>query len=664
MTMTFDELKNRVLVQATQLLTRDKSKKGFLCPLCNSGSGPSGTGMKTKEGSHFTCFSCNGFKNADIIDIIGKVHGIDGYHDKVRKCGELLGIDTTGIQARTNKLQEKIFSLNESPSQATPKPKAPILDKMKAWHDNLHLGLPYLQARGISEELATRFKLGFDPQYPVRKGVTWQALIIPCTKTSCFVRNTDKKSNDRYRMNGSSSLFRGNKIPKADRPVFIVEGAFDALSILEAGGEAVALGSTSNINKLIEFLSFDTNKPKHPLLLCLDDDEAGKDALQKLEEQLQAMQIKHRVAPLPDDYKDANDFLINDRQHFTDWVQNHQLSDEDSLDSEKDDYVATHSAAGHINALLESIHASHCVGVILTGFPELDALLEGGLYPGLYIIGAISSLGKTTFFLQIADQIAQAGQDVLIFSLEMSKYELMAKSISRETFFKSKAFVPPHRYAKTTMGILCGSRYPHYSDEDMAVIEDAITSYTSYASRLFIHEGMGNMSATEIRNCVETHIKRTGNHPVVVIDYLQILAPVNEKGTDKQNVDKSVLELKRLSRDFNIPVLGISSFNRENYNTSVSMTSFKESGAIEYSSDVLLGMQFDKVDDIINSSGKDAEKHKELKVVREANYKTGREGGCYRIQVKVLKNRNGGKGDVSFDFYPMFNFFDDGQYVS
>ncbi len=51
------------------------------------------------------------------------------------------------------------------------------------------------------------------------------------------------------------------------------------------------------------------------------------------------------------------------------------------------------------------------------------------------------------------------------------------------------------------------------------------------------------------------------------------------------------MELKRISRDFKTPVIGISSFNRDNYNNAVSMQSFKESGAIEYSSDILIGLQ-------------------------------------------------------------------------
>ncbi len=55
------------------------------------------------------------------------------------------------------------------------------------------------------------------------------------------------------------------------------------------------------------------------------------------------------------------------------------------------------------------------------------------LYPGLYVIGAISSLGKTTFANQMADQIAEQGKSVLYISLEQSSLELTAKSISRIT---------------------------------------------------------------------------------------------------------------------------------------------------------------------------------------------------------------------------------------
>ena len=155
-------------------------------------------------------------------------------------------------------------------------------------------------------------------------------------------------------------------------------------------------------------------------------------------------------------------------------------------------------------------------------------------------------------------------------------------------------------------------------------------------------EGIGNIGVNEVRTMVEKHIQVTGNTPILIIDYLQILAPSNERATDKQNTDKAVLELKRISRDFKMPVIGISSFNRDNYNNPVGMQSFKESGAIEYSSDVLIGLQFKGV----GESGFDA---------NEAKARNPRE-----VELVILKNRNGQTGTkLELDFYAMFNYFEE-----
>ena len=62
----------------------------------------------------------------------------------------------------------------------------------------------------------------------------------------------------------------------------------------------------------------------------------------------------------------------------------------------------------------------------------------------------------------------------------------------------------------------------------------------------------------------------------MIIDYLQILSPYNERYTDKQNMDKAVLELKRISRDHKIPVIAISSFNRSAYKKEAEDEAYKE----------------------------------------------------------------------------------------
>ena len=76
------------------------------------------------------------------------------------------------------------------------------------------------------------------------------------------------------------------------------------------------------------------------------------------------------------------------------------------------------------------------------------------------------------------------------------------------------------------------------------------------------------------------------------------------RATDKQNTDKAVVERKRVSRYYDVPIFAISSFNHENYTSPVNIVSFKESGAIEYTSDVLMALQFKGMDYIKKDEGK------------------------------------------------------------
>ena len=146
----------------------------------------------------------------------------------------------------------------------------------------------------------------------------------------------------------------------------------------------------------------------------------------------------------------------------------------------------------------------------------------------------------------------------------------------------------------------------------------------------------------------------------MIIDYLQIIAPADPRATDKWNTDKAVLELKRMARDLNLPVVVISSLNRDNYKLPINMASFKESGAIEYGSDTLIGLQYSGMD---YEQG-DTEKTRDVRIrkLMEDNDKAGRAGQFINIQIKVLKNRNGSRGSSApLMFYPMFNYFEEDQ---
>ena len=400
---------------------------------------------------------------------------------------------------------------------------------------------------------------------------------------------------------------------------------------MEVGGVAVGLGSTSNAKKLPEIL--EGKKLERPLILALDNDSRGRQAQEELKQLLQDKKIPYITAELTTkDVKDPNEMLVKNRETFKARV-------EEAIKDDKEKYLET-STDNYIQDFLNGIADSVNTPCISTGFKGIDEALDGGLYEGLYIVGAISSLGKTTLVTQIADQVAKQGHDVLIFSLEMARSELMAKSISRHTVIEVLDKGGDMKNAKTVRGITAGVRYANYNDTEKELIKNAVTAYSGYAKHIYITEGIGDLGAQQIRETVKKHVQYTGNTPLVIIDYLQILAPYNERATDKQNTDKAVMELKRISRDFKTPVIGISSFNRDNYNNAVSMQAFKESGAIEYSSDVLIGLQ------LKGAGEKDFDP-------TEAKKKNPRE-----IELVILKNRNGQTGTkIPLEFYPLFNYF-------
>lgn len=314
---------------------------------------------------------------------------------------------------------------------------------------------------------------------------------------------------------------------------------------------------------------------------------------------------------------------------------------------EREQYYREHQSAGDkVQAFINRVADRVNTPFIPTGFSKLDRELDGGLYEGLYFIGAISSLGKTTFILQIADQIAAAGHDVLFFTLEQSEFELMAKSISRLTFEGCKGKT---KNAKTARGITTYTFYENYSQEEKELLANAYSEYQQRTQgRLYFVEGVGDIGVEtgreSIKARVEKHIRATGRKPVIIIDYLQILAPADPRASDKQNTDRAVNALKRLSRDHKLTVIGISSFNRDNYYSPVNMSSFKESGAIEYSSDILLALQ---------PAGMGNEGEDSRKKVDECKKEEKR-----AVELVILKNRNGKTGGrFYYDYYSLFNCF-------
>lgn len=464
-----------------------------------------------------------------------------------------------------------------------------------------------------------------------------------------------------------TDFYNFRALETATEPIFIVENYEQAIKINNAGGTAIGLNYLSDnggYRKFIAALKSQNIKPAHALIVCsLPENESEMKHFTGYLDQQDILWIPYLKYITAEDIEDSEAL----KRKVADALEKIGQVDENRRRYERE-ATEKESALHCLDSFIQHIKESQKAPCYKTGFSGLDKIIDGGLYAGLYTIGAISSLGKTTFCLQIADNIAAAGQDVLIFSLEMARDELMAKSISRNTALEALEENIDIKCAKSTRQILNGRIYNTFTDTERKLLGAAIERYKQYAGHLYINEGVGNIGTEQIRQKAEQHIRTTGNTPVILIDYLQILAPADVRASDKQNTDKAVLELKRISRDLKTPVMCISSFNRQNYTDPVNLASFKESGAIEYSADVLIGIQFAGMDyeKKKNNAGKivyedDKERKARVGSLIEQQQDNGKKGRSQQIQVKVLKNRNGYKDDFVIEFYPYFNYFTEGH---
>lgn len=528
----------------------------------------------------------------------------------------------------------------------TPTQQQRIADYIAAAAANTTQAADYCKKRGLNQDTLKRFRIGYDTRT--------RRLVIPFPDAAYYItRSTSIPPNRKNEEKGKEKRYGyPDKNEAGDKPVFnlpaltggaetvaITEGQIDAITLEQCGMAAIAATEPSTVLAAIHAAGEAITA--RVFLVIPDADESGADKADAMCAELDAAGLDAFIYPLPEGYHDANDMAIKASADFWEWTRQAAGFVEEQKSAAFAEYSQI-SGAMRMPALRAFIEQSANRQTISTGYPSLDYALgdggniPGGLTAGLYTVGAISSLGKTTFVMQIADSIAASGTDVLVIALEMSAIELMAKSISRLT----AEIARQEGDRKTVQGILQGARYPKYSQEEKRIIQEAEARYAAIAKHLFIVEGIGTIGAAQIRSAVRRHCQITGHAPVVVVDYLQILAPANPRATDKANTDAAVLELKRISRDYEIPVICISSFNRENYNSRVTLAALKESGAIEYSSDVVIALQLEGA----GTDGFDVNKAK----MEEPR----------KIEARILKNRSGKMGEaIRFEYEARFNIF-------
>ena len=264
-----------------------------------------------------------------------------------------------------------------------------------------------------------------------------------------------------------------------------------------------------------------------------------------------------------------------------------------------------------------------------TGFTNVDA--EQIFMPGLYVLGGLPALGKTTFAWQLLEQLARQGEKCVYCSYEMSEFELYTKSAIRELFNRDR------NTNLTSAGIRRG--------DETRTLKEILVEFGEVGIDLTVLE-MQEQNIDELvfelrKYCVE-------KAPVIVLDYLQIVPAKKSEISAKQGIDEIVRKLKNFQRETGATFIVISSFNRQNYGQQVAFESFKESGNIEYSADVVWGLQLYATREL-----KEGVTNQNREIISKA-----KESNPRQVELKCLKNRQGKNYSCYFKYYPAVDTFE------
>ena len=229
-----------------------------------------------------------------------------------------------------------------------------------------------------------------------------------------------------------------------------------------------------------------------------------------------------------------------------------------------------------MNALNKIEIASKTSGSVTgvpTGFLDLDYKLAGLQPSDLILVAARPSMGKTAFVLNIAQHVAfKAGKSVAIFSLEMSKEQLVNRLFALEGQVDAQAL-----------------RTGNLKDEDWSKL---IESAGIIGSSKLIIDDTASISITELRSKCRKY-KLEHGLDLIIVDYLQLMTGSlgGRNESRQQEISEISRSLKALARELNVPVVALSQLNRGvelRTDKRPMLADLRESGAIEQDADVVM----------------------------------------------------------------------------
>lgn len=629
--MTREQIRDEIRAQVRCTDYLQKSKKGqYICPFCGSGTGHNQSGALTYYESTNTvyCHACG--RKGDALDLIQITENVD-YNGALEIGAKMLGLDyspTSPANAPESVLKhskDKYINEGEKAAQNGAESRTEQRDFSEYYRECAKRlqesgeAISYLQARGISPETAAACRIGYDPAAdPAESGHPAARLILPTSRSHYVGRSIDPATPKAFsKLNpkgGSPGIFNANALYAQEvQEIFVVEGAFDALSVIELQGQAIALNSANNGAKLLKQLQ--ARSTDKAFIICFDNDQDPKtkqrtqQAAAGLCEDLQQAGYKAITFDISkycsEGEKDLNDILQHDRSRAAAAVQ------DATAELHKDE----------LSRFFEKVQ-TEAYKPYKTELAFFDDLLGGGiLKQTLLLLMAAPGIGKSILCQQIAEAMAEHKKPIVYICFEMSREQLLARALS-------------HRLAKTgkeygAIEILQGYKWTLRQQSDIA------QALADYRRDIFPYLQYNPSGASGDLDRLLAFLQEIGQQakaagqdaPAVVVDYLHLIS--SKRGLDNQELIKqAVTGLKQYAIDYNTIVIAIAATNRSS-NTAgrITLESGRDSSNIEYTADYQLSLNYF---DIEEGQAKPDDKDK-LDEIKTEPYR--------RMLLKVLKNR-------------------------
>lgn len=439
----------------------------------------------------------------------------------------------------------------------TPKSYTKIeISKVEKMHKNLladDIAKKFLSDRGINETSIKKFKLGYE------NGNICIPHLVGGLPVNIKFRNIIFKEYKRV-PGCESVLFNLDNLDRSLDYVIITEGEFDTIKGTQDGIKnliATTVGADTFNFEWVKKL-----EPFKTIYLCYDNDDAGQRGAKKAAEKIGIDKCKNIILPK----NDLNDYLLE----YTSTDFEEILKGSKKFDI--DEVLSVQTLVDKLDDYLSN--ADEQMG-IKTGYKILDSKVKGFRNEDLILVSGASTVGKTTFLLNIINNMLKEGKKILCFMLEGRMMYFVERLMTIES-----GQIP--------------ALLPH---DDLQRLKEQFKKYNLYFYS-------GSQGLLDVEKMVEktAQCKKVLDIDMVVLDHLH---KVVERGKDNysQLCGKAVSDLKNLAVDQKIPVVVVTHIRKMQKSSVIpSMMDLRDSSFIGQDSDLILMLWADRENDIMKDN--------------------------------------------------------------